>query len=153
MSLLRTILRFALAVTFLLSASGKLISLPEFVQVIHTYVSLPIVLLYSIAALICISELTLGLMMLLGKKTALASFGIMLMTLAFTVVKIIILLDGTSRQCFCFGALAHEIIGWETLTRNGCILITSWVLVQVNLRNEFHKRSSNPDNELFNKAS
>ena len=130
MILLRTILRFGLAVTFLLSAAGKLISLPEFVQVIHTYVSLPIVLLYSIAALICISELTLGLMMLLGKKTVLAAFGILVVTLAFTGVQVWTLLAGPSTDCFCFGAIVNEEIGWQTLTRNSLILFVAWMLIQ-----------------------
>ena len=130
MSLLRTILRFALAVTFLLSAAGKLFSLSEFVKVIHTYVSLPIVLLYSIAVLICISESTLGLMMLLGKKTVLASFGIMLMTLLFTGVQVWTLLAGPTTDCFCFGAIVREEIGWQTLLRNSVILSFAWILIQ-----------------------
>ena len=131
MILLRIILRFALAVTFLLSATGKLISLSEFVQVIHTYVSLPIVLLYCIAALICISELTLGVMILLGKKTVLASFGILVVTLAFTGIQVWAILRGPDGDCFCFGTLMSETIGWMTLARNTLVMFSAWILMHI----------------------
>ncbi len=104
------VFRFILAAIFLTSACGKLVNIERYsVDAVYNFGILPFVLARPFGLAMPVIELLCGLGLLFGVLTRLSAFGIALMSLAFFIAKGIVLSQGRSIECGCFGAVIDTL--------------------------------------------
>jgi len=105
--------RLILAVIFLVSSHGKLVDIERYsVDAVYNFGILPVepVNVARIFGLVMpFIELLCGLGLLFGVLTRLSALGASLMSLAFFVSKAIVLSQGRSIECGCFGAVVDTL--------------------------------------------
>jgi uncharacterized membrane protein YphA (DoxX/SURF4 family) len=104
------VLRFLLAGTFLLSSIGKLVDIEAYsVDAVYNFGVLPIALARPVGLVMPFIELAVALGLLFGVLTRLSALGVGLMSIAFFVVKLIVLSQGRHINCGCFGAIMETM--------------------------------------------
>ena len=104
------VLRLILAAIFLLSSFGKLVDIERYsVDAVYNFGILPMVLARPFGLVMPFIELLCGLGLLLGVLTRLSALGSGLMSVAFFVAKAIVLSQGRSIECGCFGAIVDTL--------------------------------------------
>ncbi len=102
--------RLILAAFFLVSAYGKLVDVERYsVDAVYNFGILPMVLARPFGLVIPFIELLCGLGILFGVFTRLSALGIGLMSLSFFIAKAIVLSQGRSIDCGCFGAVIDTL--------------------------------------------
>jgi putative oxidoreductase len=101
---------FILAAVFLTSAYGKLVDIERYsVDAVYNFGILPFVLARPFGLVMPFIELLCGLGLLFGVLTRLSALGIALMSLSFFIAKTIVLSQGRSIECGCFGAVIDTL--------------------------------------------
>ena len=104
------VLRLILAAVFLLSSIGKLVDIERYsVDAVYNFGILPMVLARPFGLVMPFIELLCGLGLLFGVLTRLSALGSGLMSVAFFVAKAIVLSQGRSIECGCFGAIVDTL--------------------------------------------
>jgi len=107
---LTLLFRLVLAGVFLLSSFGKLVNIEEYsVNAIYNFQILPMWLARPFGYVMPFIELLCALGLLGGVLTRLSGLGAALMSLAFFIAKAIVLLQGRSIECGCFGAIVETL--------------------------------------------
>jgi uncharacterized membrane protein YphA (DoxX/SURF4 family) len=102
--------RFILAVSFLTAAFGKMVDIERYsVQAVYFFVILPFFLARPFGLALPFIELLCGLGLLFGVLIRLSALGIGLLSLSFFIAKAIVLLQGRSADCGCFGAFGDTL--------------------------------------------
>ena len=102
--------RLILAAIFLLSSYGKLVDIERYsVDAVYNFGILPMALARPFGLVMPFIELLCGLGLLFGVLTRLSALGVVLMSLAFFVAKAIVLSQGRSIECGCFGAVVDTL--------------------------------------------
>jgi uncharacterized membrane protein YphA (DoxX/SURF4 family) len=102
--------RLILAVSFLTAAFGKMVDIERYsVQAVYFFVILPFFLARYFGLVLPFIELLCGLGLLFGVLTRLSALGIGLLSLSFFIAKAIVLSQGRSADCGCFGALGDTV--------------------------------------------
>jgi len=100
------VFRLILAGIFLISAYGKLVNIERYsVDAVYNFGILPMAFARPFGLVMPFIELLCGLGILFGVLTRLSSLGIALMSLSFFIAKAIVLSQGRSIECGCFGAV------------------------------------------------
>jgi len=104
------IFRLILAGFFLTSAYGKLVDIERYsVDAVYNFGILPMFLARPFGLIMPFIELLCGLGLLFGVLTRLSALGIALMSLSFFIAKAIVLSQGRSIECGCFGAVIDTL--------------------------------------------
>jgi putative oxidoreductase len=104
------IFRLLLAGFFLTSAYGKLVDIERYsVDAVYNFGILPMLLARPFGLIMPFIELLCGLGLLFGVLTRLSTLGIALMSLSFFIAKAIVLSQGRSIECGCFGAVIDTL--------------------------------------------
>jgi len=104
------VFRLILAGFFLISSYGKLIDIERYsVDAVYNFGLLPMVLARLFGLVMPFIELLCGLGLLFGLLTRLSALGIALMSLSFFIAKAIVLAQGRSIECGCFGAVVDTL--------------------------------------------
>ena len=104
------VFRFILAGFFLLSSYGKLVDIERYsVDAVYNFGILPFWLARPFGLVMPFVELLCGLGLLFGVLTRLSALGISLMSLSFFIAKAIVLSQGRSIECGCFGAVIDTL--------------------------------------------
>jgi putative oxidoreductase len=104
------ICRFLLAAVFLLSSIGKLVDIERYsVDAVYNFGILPMVLARPFGLVMPFIELLCGLGLFFGVLTRLSALGVGLMSIAFFIAKAIVLSQGRSIECGCFGAIVDTL--------------------------------------------
>ena len=104
------VFRLILAGFFLTSSFGKLVDIERYsVDAVYNFGILPMVLARPFGLVMPFIELLCGLGLLFGVLTRLSAFGIALMSLSFFIAKAIVLSQGRSIECGCFGAVIDTL--------------------------------------------
>jgi uncharacterized membrane protein YphA (DoxX/SURF4 family) len=107
---LTLLFRLVLAGVFLLSSFGKLVNIEEYsVNAIYNFQILPVWLARPFGYVMPFIELLCALGLLGGVLTRLSGLGAALMSLAFFIAKAIVLSQGRSIECGCFGAIVETL--------------------------------------------
>jgi putative oxidoreductase len=102
--------RLLLAMIFLLSSIGKLVDIERYsVDAVYNFGILPMVLARPFGLVMPFIELLCGLGLLFGVLTRLSALGVALMSLAFFAAKAIVLSQGRTIECGCFGAVVDTL--------------------------------------------
>jgi uncharacterized membrane protein YphA (DoxX/SURF4 family) len=102
--------RLILAGFFIVSAYGKLVDIERYsVDAVYNFGILPMVLARPFGLLMPFIELLCGLGLLFGVLTRLSALGVGLMSLSFFIAKAIVLSQGRSIECGCFGAVIDTL--------------------------------------------
>ncbi len=102
--------RLLLAAIFLLSAYGKLVDIERYsVDAVYNFAILPMAVARPFGLVMPFIELLCALGLLFGVLTRLSAFGIGLMSISFFVAKAIVLSQGRSINCGCFGAVIDTL--------------------------------------------
>jgi uncharacterized membrane protein YphA (DoxX/SURF4 family) len=102
--------RLILAAIFLLSSYGKLVDLERYsVDAVYNFAILPMWLARPFGLVMPFLEGLCGLGLLFGVLTRLSALGVGLMSLAFFVAKAVVLSQGRSIECGCFGAVVDTL--------------------------------------------
>jgi hypothetical protein len=102
--------RLILAAIFLLSSYGKLVDLERYsVDAVYNFAILPMSLARPFGLVMPFIEGLCGLGLLFGVLTRLSALGVGLMSLAFFVAKAVVLSQGRSIECGCFGAVIDTL--------------------------------------------
>jgi putative oxidoreductase len=102
--------RLILAAFFIMSACGKMVDLERYsVDAVYNFGVLPMVLARPFGLIMPFIELLCGLGLLTGVLTRLSALGIGLMSIAFFIAKAIVLSQGRSIECGCFGAIIDTL--------------------------------------------
>jgi uncharacterized membrane protein YphA (DoxX/SURF4 family) len=95
---------------FLTSSYGKLVDIERYsVDAVYNFGILPIALARPFGLVMPFVELLCGLGLLLGVLTRLSALGIALMSLSFFIAKAMVLSQGRSIECGCFGAVIDTL--------------------------------------------
>ncbi len=104
------IFRFILAAFFLISSYGKLVDIERYsVDAVYNFGILPMSLARPFGLAMPFIEGLCGLGLLFGVLTRLSALGIGLMSLSFFIAKAIVLSQGRSIECGCFGAVIDTL--------------------------------------------
>ncbi len=104
------VFRLIMAAMFLVSSYGKLVDIERYsVDAVYNFGVLPMVLARPFGLVMPFIEGLCGLGLLFGVLTRLAALGIGLMSIAFFVAKAIVLSEGRSINCGCFGAVIDTL--------------------------------------------
>lgn len=104
------VFRLILAGFFLLSSYGKLVDIERYsVDAVYNFGILPLYLARPLGLVIPFIELLCGLGLLFGVLTRLSGLGIALMSPSFFIAKAIVLSQGRSINCGCFGAISDTL--------------------------------------------
>jgi uncharacterized membrane protein YphA (DoxX/SURF4 family) len=104
------IFRLIMAAMFLVSSYGKLVDIERYsVDAVYNFGVLPMVLARPFGLIMPFIEGLCGLGLLFGVLTRLAAFGIGLMSISFFIAKAIVLSQGRSINCGCFGAVIDTL--------------------------------------------
>ena len=104
------VLRVLLAAVFLLSSAGKLVDIERYsVDAVYNFDILPMGLARFFGLTMPFIELLCGLGLLFGVLTRLSALGVGLLSIAFFVVKGIVLAQGRTIDCGCFGAIVETL--------------------------------------------
>jgi uncharacterized membrane protein YphA (DoxX/SURF4 family) len=104
------IFRLILAAFFLTSAYGKLVDIERYsVDAVYNFGILPMFLARPFGLVMPFIELLCGLGLLFGVLTRLSALGIALMSISFFIAKAIVLSQGRSIECGCFGAVIDTL--------------------------------------------
>jgi uncharacterized membrane protein YphA (DoxX/SURF4 family) len=102
--------RLILAGFFLTSAYGKLVDIERYsVDAVYNFGILPMFLARPFGLVMPFIELLCGLGLLFGVLTRLSALGIALMSISFFIAKAIVLSQGRSIECGCFGAVIDTL--------------------------------------------
>ncbi|HPL28682.1 MAG TPA: DoxX family membrane protein [Anaerolineae bacterium] len=105
--------RLILAAIFLVSSYGKLVDIERYsVDAVYNFGILPVApvnLARFFGLIMPFIELLCGLGLLGGVLTRISALGISLMSLAFFISKAIVLSQGRSIECGCFGAVVDTL--------------------------------------------
>jgi uncharacterized membrane protein YphA (DoxX/SURF4 family) len=102
--------RLILSFFFLVSAYGKLVDIERYsVDAVYNFGILPMVLARPFGLAMPFIELLCGMGMLFGVFTRLSALGIGLMSLSFFIAKAIVLSQGRTIDCGCFGAVIDTL--------------------------------------------
>jgi len=102
--------RLILGGFFLLSAYGKLVDVERYsVDAVYNFGILPMAFARPFGLAMPFIELLCGSGILLGVFTCLSALGIGLMSLSFFIAKAIVLSQGRSIDCGCFGAVIDTL--------------------------------------------
>jgi len=104
------VFRLILAAFFLVSSYGKLVDIERYsVDAVYNFGILPMFLARPFGLIMPFVELLCGLGLLFGVLTRLSALGITLMSLSFFIAKAIVLSQGRSIECGCFGAVIDTL--------------------------------------------
>ena len=104
------IFRLIMAAMFLVSSYGKLVDIERYsVDAVYNFGVLPMALARPFGLVMPFIEGLCGLGLLFGVLTRLAAFGIGLMSVSFFIAKAIVLSQGRSINCGCFGAVIDTL--------------------------------------------
>ena len=104
------VFRLILAAFFLVSSYGKLVDIERYsVDAVYNFGILPMFLARPFGLIMPFIELLCGLGLLFGVLTRLSALGIALMSLSFFIAKAIVLSQGRSIECGCFGAVIDTL--------------------------------------------
>ncbi len=104
------VFRLILAGFFLTSAYGKLVDIERYsVDAVYNFGILPMVLARPFGLIMPFVELLCGLGLLFGILTRLSAVGIALMSFSFFIAKGVVLSQGRSIECGCFGAVIDTL--------------------------------------------
>lgn len=104
------VLRLLLAAVFLLSSFGKLVDIERYsVDAVYNFAILPMALARFFGLVMPFIELLCGLGLLFGVLTRLSALGVALLSAAFFIAKGIVLAQGRSIDCGCFGAIVETL--------------------------------------------
>jgi len=104
------VFRLILAGFFLLSSYGKVVDIERYsVDAVYNFGILPMTLARPFGLVMPFIELLCGLGLLFGVLTRLAALGISMMSLSFFIAKAIVLSQGRSINCGCFGAVVDTL--------------------------------------------
>jgi len=102
--------RLILAAFFLTAAFGKFVDIERYsVQAVYFFVILPMFLARPFGLALPFIELLCGLGLVFGVLTRLSALGIGLLSLSFFIAKAIVLSQGRSADCGCFGAFGDTL--------------------------------------------
>ena len=102
--------RLILAGSFIIAAFGKFVDIERYsVQAVYFFVILPFFLARPFGLALPFIELLCGLGLLFGVLTRLSALGIGLLSLSFFIAKAIVLSQGRSANCGCFGAFGDTL--------------------------------------------
>ena len=102
--------RLIIAGIFLTSAYGKLVDIERYsVDAVYNFGVLPMFLARPFGLIMPFIELLCALGLLFGVLTRLSALGIALMSVAFFIAKAIVLSQGRSIECGCFGAVIDTL--------------------------------------------
>jgi uncharacterized membrane protein YphA (DoxX/SURF4 family) len=104
------VFRLILSGFFLISAYGKLVDIERYsVDAVYNFGILPMFLARPFGLVMPFIELLCGLGLLFGVLTRLSALGIALMSISFFIAKAIVLSQGRSIECGCFGAVIDTL--------------------------------------------
>jgi putative oxidoreductase len=104
------VFRLILTGFFLTSAYGKLVDIERYsVDAVYNFGILPMFLARPFGLSMPFIELLCGLGLLFGIFTRLSALGIVLMSFSFFIAKAIVLSQGRSIECGCFGAVIDTL--------------------------------------------
>ena len=104
------IFRLIMAAMFLVSSYGKLVDIERYsVDAVYNFGVLPMALARPFGLVMPFIEGMCGLGLLFGVLTRLAALGICLMSVSFFIAKAIVLSQGRSINCGCFGAVIETL--------------------------------------------
>jgi uncharacterized membrane protein YphA (DoxX/SURF4 family) len=124
------VLRILLGLVLTAAAVAKLLNMPGFVTILHSYGIFPKGTHWPAAIVVTASELLLGLWLLWGrqlKKAAYSSCGLHLMYAGFTAF--MLLSNKLILNCGCFGSYLVRPLSWATFVQNIILASLSLVLV------------------------
>lgn len=102
--------RLILAGFFLLSSCGKLVDIERYsVDAVYNFGILPFRLDRPFGLVMPFVELLCGLGLLFGVLTRLSALGVSLISVSFFIAKAIVLSQGRSINCGCFGAIIDSL--------------------------------------------
>ncbi len=129
---MKFVLRFILGLVLVAASVAKLLNMPGFVAVLHSYGIFPQGLHWPAAIAITAVELSIGCWLLWGRqlrKAASCSFGLHVVYACFTGI---MLLRGTPIiNCGCFGSYLARPLSWTTVAENLVLAALSFILVRL----------------------
>lgn len=126
----RQLLRFAIGAVLLVTAAGKLLDIPGFMDVLKTYEAFSDSILLSLALAIPLAELALALWLFSGQFLPAAAVTAVVIHFAYAVFSAVSVLRGLRlSNCGCFGVFWPRPLGWSTVAEDLVMTAASFGLV------------------------
>ena len=120
--------RLIIGATFVYASIDKVLHPDAFAALVANYDMMPLVFLNAFAVLLPMTELVVGLLLILGGMTRAAAIVCAGMLLMFIAAVGLAMAAGGDFECGCFSTEGGSSVGWPLLVRNtlmvvGCALI------------------------------
>ncbi|MFA3782618.1 MauE/DoxX family redox-associated membrane protein [Melioribacteraceae bacterium 4301-Me] len=125
---------YLLASVLIFSGIAKIIDVNPLIEVLQQ-IKLPNDLVIVIATILPITEIGLGIMLLLKIKQRTAIKITAILFMVFLLFSIYEMLSGIEKDCGCFGNAIKSEFGWGMVGRNAFLLLLSIVVLERENRN------------------
>ena len=130
--LLRWFLQLTIGGIIFGSALGKALDLPGFVEVLKTYQSFPLVMLFPLAVAVTFGEFVLGIWILSGLHLRTSALLGALLNIVYALWMTITLLRGLELDnCGCFGVFFPQPLTWFSPFLDLVLVAFCWVLAHL----------------------
>jgi hypothetical protein len=129
---MKIFLRIVIGLVLTAAAIAKLVNMPGFVTILHSYGILPGWLHWPAAIAVTVSELLIGLWLLWGRELGKAAFSSMALHIFYAGFTAAMLLRGTPIiNCGCFGTYLSRPLSWTTFSENLVFAALSFLLARL----------------------
>jgi uncharacterized membrane protein YphA (DoxX/SURF4 family) len=126
------VLRIIIGLVLTAASIAKLLNMPGFVSVVHSYGIFPEGLHWPVAIAITVSELLIGFWLIWGRQLRKAAFSSLALHIIYAGFAGIMLLRGTSIiNCGCFGPYLVRPLSWTTVGENLVLAALSFLLARL----------------------
>jgi uncharacterized membrane protein YphA (DoxX/SURF4 family) len=109
--------------TYVFAGLSKALHFNEFCSTIFTFHLVPESFITSIAVIIVTVEIVFGIGLFFQIKPHICARVLCVLTIFFTVVIILAMVENIQTDCGCFGGLIESEIGWRSLVRNLILIV------------------------------
>jgi hypothetical protein len=129
---MKLFLRIILGLVLTAAAIAKLLNMPGFVTVLHSYGIFPAGLHWPAAIAITISELLIGSWLLWGRQLRIAAFSSLALHILYASFTGVMLLRNIPIiNCGCFGSYFARPLSWTTVVENLVFAVLSFLLARL----------------------
>jgi hypothetical protein len=129
---MKLVLRMIIGLVLTAASIAKLLNMPGFVSVLHSYGIFPGGLHWPAAIAITVSELLIGSWLIWGRQLRKAAFSSLALHMIYACfVGIILLRDTPIINCGCFGSYLTRPLSWTTVGENLVLAALSFLLARL----------------------
>jgi len=136
-----SILRILFGIVFIFSALTKFVDVPAFESSIKKFALVPDYFAGAISYVVPLVEIIFGIFLILKIKLEIIVQLVIYLLIFFTSIITVVLVEGGSVSCGCFGSFSSDNIDFTTIIRNVFLICWASLILYYALKRKYHNSS------------